>query len=111
MKKKILFAILSCVLILALGFGAYAVSGSIDRKNRTLAHLESQGYSSADIQSVRARCSVFGGILGLGLWNISVEFADEPGVIYYYSYEGGEISQGGVNGANADKDALKHAEW
>ncbi|MCL1952087.1 MAG: DUF3139 domain-containing protein [Oscillospiraceae bacterium] len=108
MKKKILLAILSCVLILALGVGAYAVFGGIAIKNRTLAYLESQGYSSADIQSVQVK--TYYAIAGFR-WETMVVFVDEPGVTYYYCYDFDKIIyQSGYMGPTADKDALKHKE-
>ena len=112
MKKKVWLGALSCLLIIAIGCTAYAVFGSMTRQTHILAYLESRGYSGADIQELHARLSPFNGIAGFGLWSISVEFADEPGVIYYYRYEGGEISQGGavINGMAINKDILKHAE-
>lgn len=111
MKKKLLI-VLSCILLIAIGCTAYIVSGDMVRRKYTLAYLESKGYSDLEIQNIQVEHSFLGGIASLGEWLIAVEFADEPGVLYYYNYKSkSEISQGGIGGSAAiDKEALKHAE-
>jgi len=111
MKKKILLAVLSCILILAICYAAYAFTGSTTRKKDMRAYLENQGYTDADIEALHARCSAFSAIVDYKWWTISVEFADEPGVTYYYDYDGREISQSGIGGREAIKSELKHAEF
>ena len=114
MKKKVLLGVLACLLILTIGYTAYALSGSVTRRKYTLAYLESQGYSDTDIQNVQAKHSILSWMVSFNEWIISVEFADEPGVIYYYAYDRSskEISQSGIGGrAAAGKDELKHAEF
>ena len=108
-KKKILRAVLTILLVLALAYGGHLVSGYVSRKPLVLAHLHAQGYTDADIANIQVTHSFIAKLASLRHWLVAVEFTDEPGTVYYYSYEKGAVTQFGAGGT-AFKESLKHAE-
>ena len=118
-KKKIILGSLAGLLVTVIGCAVfYVVSGSNIRKSHTLDYLYERGYFESEISSVQVRHSFLNRIIGYNQWAIFVEFEDEPGIIYEYSFDNKliTITQTGFTGGDpkTDKDdliaSLKHLE-
>ena len=117
MKTKIILGSLASVLVIIIGCAIfYVVSGSNVRERHTLEYLQARGYSETEISSIQVKHSFLNRVLGYNAWAIFVEFEDEPGIRYEYSFDNKliTITQTGFTGGSGDKDELianlKHLE-
>ena len=118
MKKSVVLGVLAVVLVVAIGCAVlYVIDGTNVRKSHTHDYLTStRGYSESEISRIQVKHSFFNRVLGYSEWAILVEFEDEPGIKYEYSFNSKliTVSQTGFTGGSGDKDelvdSLKHLE-
>ena len=94
--KPRFYLVLGIVLIIVSSM-VYVFSGSAIRKERLLSYLEDRDYSRSELHSVNIEYSLGAHILGYVEWTASVEFNNERGIKYHYSFIGPEIHQGGFS--------------
>ena len=118
LKKKIIISILSVAIVIVACCGVYIVSGSSAKAQDLRAYLESKGYAASEIRDISIKHSFASLFLGYAEWAGYVEFENEIGIIYHYSFIDG-ISQGSFSGylevyGNLEKEELleklKHLE-
>lgn len=106
MNRKVLAVCitLSMVTVPMGSFYLYVLSGEKTRHEATLSYLkEDRGYKQNEINRVDVDHSFLSLLLSYQPWSIKVVFKDEPDAIYYYHYEDGVMSQGGLSGSTPDE--------
>ena len=104
-KKKIVFIVLTVIII---GLISYVLIGGAIIKNKMNDYLIDKGYLTNEIENIKVSHSFINVLLSYNEWNITVKYADEPEVLYFYTYKNKEIVTNGIGGAGAEKDNLKH---
>ena len=110
MKNKKLMIVVISLLIVIIAFTSFVLVGKANIKNKMDEYLKNKGYSTNEIAKVKVSHNAINYILGYDVWGISVEYVDEPDVLYFYSYKNKEIVTAGVGGKGAEKENLKHDE-
>jgi len=110
MKNKKLMIVVISLLIVIIAFTSFVLVGKANIKNKMDEYLKNKGYSTNEIAKVKVSHSAINYILGYDVWGISVEYVDEPDVLYFYSYKNKKIVTAGVGGKGAEKENLKHDE-
>ncbi|WP_409250632.1 hypothetical protein V1502_10665 [Bacillus sp. SCS-153A] len=110
-NRKALFAIPLIVILLAyFSYILYVDAGEKKRYEEILIHLTiDKGYEDNEIEEIQIDHSITNVILSYEPWVIYVVFKDEPNAIYYYHYDNGVISQGGISGYTAN-EIYTHSE-
>lgn len=111
------FLLISVVLVLlGLGFSIFAdISGKKNElpavKDKVVEYLtKTKGYAPDDY-NLQISFHWDSTLFGYSPYMIQVEFKDEPGVKYYYTYRNGEVWMKGVQPSpDQDDKNLKHAE-
>ena len=107
-KKTIIRLVLSIIASIVMVYSfVYVPYKAKSLENKTYDFLAQRGYVKADVSFVKVTHSPFNALLSYRVWNITVEFADEPNVWYYFSPYGDTVSHGGVTGVT-NTDDLKH---
>ena len=63
----------------------------------TYTELENRGYTSQDVEEVEIKHSYLNRILSYNEWRISVEFEQEPDVLFWFTYRNNAIVFQGVS--------------
>lgn len=104
-RKNIIPIIVICTVLLVMS--GYVIIGSNNIEKKTWSYLESKGYETEEIQSLKVTHSFLNPILSYDEWKIKVVYVDEPTSVYSYRLVDDEIVEGGVSGTT-DKEDLKH---
>jgi hypothetical protein len=110
-NRKVILAISLVVILLAyFSYILYVDVGEKSRYDAILAHLTiDKGYEENKIKEIQIDHSITNVLLSYRPWVIYVVFKDEPNAIYYYHYDNGVISQGGISGYT-ENEIYKHFE-
>ena len=87
-KKKIIMAVL-LLIIVALCLNVFVQQKFI--KTYTFTELEYRGYTAQDVREIVIKHSYLNRILSYNEWRISVEFVEEPNVLFWFTYRDGKI--------------------
>lgn len=93
-KKKIIIAVL-LLIIVALCLNVFVQQKFI--KTYTFTELEYRGYTAQDVKEIVIKHSYLNRILSYNEWRISVEFVEEPNVLFWFTYRDGKIIFQGVS--------------
>ena len=66
-------------------------------KTYTFTELEYRGYTAQDVSEIKIMHSYLNRILSYNEWRISVEFVEEPNVLFWFTYRDGKIIFQGVS--------------
>ena len=66
-------------------------------KTYTFTELEYRGYTAQDVSEIEIKHSYLNRILSYNEWRISVEFVEEPNVLFWFTYRDGKIIFQGVS--------------
>ena len=103
-RKKILVAILIFITV-ALCLNVFVQQKFI--KTYTYTELEYRGYTAQDISEIKIKHSYLNRILSYNEWRISVEFVEEPNVLFWFTYRDDKIVFQGVSSEPMlDKEAV-----
>ena len=103
-KKKIIIAVL-LLIIVALCLNVFVQQKFI--KTYTFTELEYRGYTVQDVREIVIKHSYLNRILSYNEWRISVEFVEEPNVLFWFTYRDGKIIFQGVSSERMlAKDAI-----
>ena len=103
-KKKIIMAILFLIIV-ALCLNVFVQQKFI--KTYTFTELEYRGYTAQDVSEIKIKHSYLNRILSYNEWRISVEFVEEPNVLFWFTYRDGMIVFQGVSSEPMlDKEAI-----
>ncbi|MEL3971046.1 DUF3139 domain-containing protein [Rossellomorea oryzaecorticis] len=110
-RKVFLIVIASGILIFTyFSYTAYANTGEKGRYDVTLRYLTAEKeYAEHDISNIEVSHYLSNVVLSYEPWSIAVVFKDEPNAVYYYDYNNGVISQGGISGYT-ENEIYKHFE-
>ncbi|PFA69146.1 hypothetical protein CN378_04515 [Bacillus sp. AFS015802] len=99
-KRDFIIALTLFTVFLAyFSYYVYVDTGKKERYDALFSYLTMEkGYKKADIVKMEASHSIGAHFLSYDPWSISVIFQDEPKAIYYYHYQNGVVSQGGISG-------------
>lgn len=76
-------------------------------KTYTYTELEYRGYTTQDISEVKIKHSYMNRILSYNEWRISVEFKNQPDILFWFTYRDNEIIFQGVSSESMlDKEAV-----
>ena len=76
-------------------------------KTYTYTELEYRGYTAQDISEIKIKHSYLNRILSYNEWRISVEFVEEPNVLFWFTYRDDKIVFQGVSSEPMlDKEAV-----
>lgn len=76
-------------------------------KTYTYTELENRGYSTQDIREIAIKHSYLNRILSYNEWRISVEFEEEPDILFWFTYRDNKIVFQGVSSeAMLDKETV-----
>ena len=108
MKKKVLIRTIIIILLVFI-VGLY-INVFIQRKfikTYTYTELENRGYSTQDIREIAIKHSYLNRILSYNEWRISVEFEEEPDILFWFTYRDNKIVFQGVSSeAMLDKETV-----
>ena len=99
-KKKIIMAVL-VLIIVALCLNVFVQQKFI--KTYTFTELEYRGYTAQDVSEIEIKHSYLNRILSYNEWRISVEFVEEPNVLFWFTYRDGKIIFQGVTSEETEK--------
>ena len=103
-RKKILAAVLILVAVV-LCLNVIVQQKFI--KTYTYTELEYRGYTAQDVGEIKINHSYINRILGYNEWRISVEFIEEPNVLFWFTYRDDKIVFQGVSSEPMlDKEAV-----
>ena len=103
-KKKIVSAVLLLIAV-ALFLNVFVKQKFI--KTYTFTELEYRGYNAQDVSEIKIKHSYLNRILSYNEWRISVEFAQEPDVLFWFTYRDDKIVFQGVSSEPMlDKEAI-----
>ena len=103
-KKKIIMAIL-LLIIVALCLNVFVQQKFIN--TYTFTELGYRGYTAQDVSEINIKHSYLNRILSYNEWRISVEFVEEPNVLFWFTYRDGKIIFQGVSSEPMlDKEAI-----
>jgi len=103
-RKKILAAVLILVAVV-LCLNVIVQQKFI--KTYTYTELEYRGYTAQDISEIKIKHSYLNRILSYNEWRISVEFVEEPNVLFWFTYRDDKIVFQGVSSEPMlDKEAV-----
>ncbi|MFC7785835.1 DUF3139 domain-containing protein [Rossellomorea sp. GCM10028870] len=112
-KNRISTIITITLVSIFLTYLSYVVYTDIGEKKRYEAIFRyltvEKGYKESDISKIEAVHSIQAFLFSYEPWSIPVVFNDEPNAIYYYHYNDGVISQGGISGYT-ESEVYKHFE-
>ena len=102
-KKMLAAAVIACVAALCLN----VLVKQKFIKTYTYTELEYRGYAAQDVREIKIKHSYLNRILSYNEWRISVEFAEEPDVLFWFTYRDGKIVFQGVSSEPMlDKEAV-----
>lgn len=107
--KKTLIIILIFIIVGSLTSFTYIYTSKININHKMKTYLKDKGYKDSEVKSTEVRHSFMNVVLSYNEWTISVIYNDEPNASYYYFYDKGSISQGGISGRTKN-DVYKHVE-
>ena len=103
-KKKIIIAVL-LLIIVALCLNVFVQQKFI--KTYTFTELEYRGYTAQDVREINIKHSYLNRILSYNEWRISVEFVEEPNILFWFTCRDGKIVFQGVSSEPMlDKEAI-----
>lgn len=97
MKRKKAFMISAAVLgviVFALALNVFVTRKFV--KTYTYTELEYRGYTARDVREITVEHSYLNRILSYNEWIISVEFKQEPDILFRFTYRDGKIIFEGV---------------
>ena len=104
-KMLITIIIIFVVIIVVLCLNVWVQQKFI--KTYTYTELEYRGYTTQDISEVKIKHSYMNRILSYNEWRISVEFKNQPDILFWFTYRDNEIIFQGVSSESMfDKEAV-----
>ena len=104
-KMLITIIIIFVVIIVVLCLNVWVQQKFI--KTYTYTELEYRGYTTQDISEVKIKHSYMNRILSYNEWRISVEFKNQPDILFWFTYRDNEIIFQGVSSEPMlDKEAV-----
>ena len=94
-KMLITIIIIFVVIIVVLCLNVWVQQKFI--KTYTYTELEYRGYTTQDISEVKIKHSYMNRILSYNEWRISVEFKNQPDILFWFTYRDNEIIFQGVS--------------
>ena len=77
-------------------------------KTYTYTELENRGYTAQDVSEIKINHSYINRILSYNEWRISVEFEEEPDILFWFTYRDNKIIFQGVSSEPMlDKEEIK----
>ncbi len=108
MKRKKLFMAASMVLIVFIVM--LCLNVLVKQKfiqTYTYTELEYRGYTAQDVSAIEIKHSYLNRMLGYNEWRISVEFEQEPDILFWFTYRDNQIVFQGVSSEPMlDKEAV-----
>ena len=98
MKRKKVWAaalLVFIILMVILGLNVFIQRKFV--KTYTYTELEYRGYSVQDVNEINIHHSYLNRILGYNEWRISVEFFEEPDILFWFTYRDAKIVFQGVS--------------
>lgn len=92
-KKMIIGALI--LIVAALCLNVFVQQKFI--KTYTYTELEYRGYSAQDVSEIKIMHSYLNRILSYNEWRISVEFVEEPNILFWFTYRDDKIIFQGVS--------------
>ncbi|WP_064091096.1 DUF3139 domain-containing protein [Rossellomorea aquimaris] len=110
-NRKVILAIPLVVILLSyFSYIVYVDVGEERRYDEILTHLTiDKEYEENEIKEIQIDHSITNVLLSYRPWVMYVVFKDEPNAIYYYHYDNGVISQGGISGYT-ENEIYTHSE-
>ena len=104
-KMLITIIIIFVVIIVVLCLNVWVQQKFI--KTYTYTELEYRGYTTQDISEVKIKHSYMNRILSYNEWRISVEFKNQPDILFWFTYRDNEIIFQGVSSESMlDKEVV-----
>ena len=104
-KMLITIIIIFVVIIVVLCLNVWVQQKFI--KTYAYTELEYRGYTAQDISEVKIKHSYMNRILSYNEWRISVEFKNQPDILFWFTYRDNEIIFQGVSSESMlDKEAV-----
>ena len=104
-KMLITIIIIFVVIIVVLCLNVWVQQKFI--KTYTYTELEYRGYTTQDISEVKIKHSYMNRILSYNEWRISVEFKNQPDILFWFTYWDNEIIFQGVSSESMlDKESV-----
>ena len=97
-KKKtalIISAVVLVIIVFALSLNVFVMQEFI--KTYTYTELEYRGYTAQDVSEIKVKHSYLNRILTYNEWIISVEFEEEPDILFQFTYRDDKIIFEGVS--------------
>ena len=95
MKRRKIFVAALILFTVALFINVFVQQKFI--KTYTYTELEYRGYTAQDVCEVKIKHSYLNRILSYNEWRISVEFVEEPNVLFWFTYRDDKIIFQGVS--------------
>ena len=95
MKRKKIFITALILFTVALCLNVFVQRKFI--KTYTYTELEYRGYRTQDVSELKIKHSYLNRILSYNEWRISVEFVEEPNVLFWFTYRNDKIIFQGVS--------------
>ena len=95
MNKKFIMLISVILLIVVLVLNVFVQQKFI--KTYTYTELENRGYTTQDVKEIKINHSYLNRILSYNEWRISVEFEEEPDILFWFTYRDDKIIFQGVS--------------
>ena len=95
MKRKKMFITALILIVTALCLNVFVQQKFI--KTYTYTELEYRGYTAQDVSEIKIKHSYLNRILSYNEWRISVEFVEEPDVLFWFTYRDDKIIFQGVS--------------
>ena len=105
MKRKKLFITIIILLIVVLWLNVFVKQKFI--KTYIYTELEYRGYTVQDISEIKIKHSYLNRLLSYNEWRISVEFEEEPEILFWFTYRDNKIVFQGVSSETMlDKESI-----
>ena len=95
MNRKKIFLSVFILIVAALCLNVFVQQKFIN--TYTYTELEYIGYTAQDVREIKIEHSYLNRILSYNEWRISVEFVEEPNVLFWFTYRDGNIIFQGVS--------------
>ena len=106
-KKKIFITIIIILLAIVVGLTLNVFIQQKFIKTYTYTELENRGYTAQDVSDIKIKHSYINKILSYNEWRISVEFEEEPNILFWFTYKNDKIVFQGVSSEHMlDKESI-----
>jgi len=96
-RKKVLITTLIALIVFAVVLCLNVFIQQKFIKTYTYTELENRGYTTQDVSEIKIKHSYINRILSYNEWRISVEFEEEPNILFWFTYRDNKIVFQGVS--------------